>query len=67
MTSAEIKVEGMSCQHCVMSVRKAVEGLDGIKSSNVEIGKVSVEFDEGKVSQDAIEAAITQAGYKVVK
>jgi copper ion binding protein len=67
MTSAEIKVEGMSCQHCVMSVRKAVEGLDGIKSSNVEIGKVSVEFDEGKVSKDAIEAAITKAGYKVVK
>jgi copper chaperone len=67
MASAEIKVEGMSCQHCVMSVRKAVEGLDGIKSSNVEIGKVSVEFDEGKVSQDAIEAAIAQAGYKVIK
>jgi len=67
MASAEIKVEGMSCQHCVMSVKKAVEGLDGIKSSNIEIGKVSVEFDEGKLSQDAIEAAITKAGYKVVK
>jgi copper chaperone len=67
MASAEIKVEGMSCQHCVMSVKKAVEGLDGITSSNIEIGKVAVEYDESKLSQDAIEAAITGAGYKVIK
>jgi len=67
MASAVINVEGMSCQHCVMNVKKAVDGLDGVSSSNVEVGKVSVEFDDGKVSQGAIEDAINKAGYKVVK
>lgn len=65
MNTATITVDGMSCQHCVMRVRKALEALSGITSMNVEVGKVSVSFDEAKVSQKEIEAAITRAGYKV--
>lgn len=65
MNTATINVDGMSCQHCVMRVRKALEALSGITSMNVEVGKVSVSFDEAKVSQKDIEAAITRAGYKV--
>ncbi len=66
MASADIKIEGMSCQHCVMAVKKAVDALEGVSSSDVEIGKVGVQFDEAKVSQADIEAAIVNAGYKVV-
>jgi copper chaperone len=58
-------IEGMSCMHCVMRVKKAIEGLPGIGTLNVEIGKVTVSFDEGKTSQKDIEAAIVKAGYKV--
>ena len=65
MAETTIKIEGMSCQHCVMRVKKAVDGVDGVSSSEVEIGTAKVVFDESRTSEDAIKAAITNAGYKV--
>lgn len=65
MTDITIKVEGMSCMHCVMRVKKAVESLKGIQSSDVQIGLVKVTFDETAVKKEDIEKAITTAGYKV--
>jgi copper chaperone CopZ len=58
-------IEGMSCMHCVSRVKKAIEGLPGIDTLNVEIGKATVGYDEGKTSQKDIESAIAKAGYKV--
>ncbi len=65
MAETTIKIDGMSCQHCVMRVKKAIDGVDGVSSSEVEIGTAKVVFDESKTSEDAIKAAITNAGYKV--
>ncbi len=65
MTDTTLKVEGMSCQHCVMRVKKAVDALKGIQSSDVQIGTVKVKFDEKAVAKADIEKAITNAGYKV--
>lgn len=58
-------IDGMSCMHCVMRVKKAIEGLSGINNVNVEVGKATVSFDDAKTSQKDIEAAITRAGYKI--
>ncbi len=66
MKEASIRVEGMSCQHCVMRVKKALDSLSGIINSDVQIGLVKVSFDESKVDIDAIENAITGTGYRVV-
>ena len=65
MTEANIKVDGMSCQHCVMRVKKALEALSGIKDLSVEVGQVKVSFDEARLQKKEIEEAITKAGYKV--
>ena len=65
MADIAIRVEGMSCMHCVMRVKKAVESLKGILSSDVQIGLVKVTFDETAVKKEDIEEAITTAGYKV--
>jgi copper chaperone len=65
MTDAVIHIEGMSCQHCVMRVKKAIEGLAGVSALNVEIGQAKVSFDETKVQKKDIEAAVVKAGYKV--
>lgn len=65
MAQATIMIDGMSCMHCVMRVKKAIEGLAGITDLNVEVGKAIVSFDEAKTSQKEIEAAITKAGYKI--
>ena len=66
MTTETIKVEGMSCGHCQMTVTNAISGVDGV--SNVEVslkdGQATVDYDEGKTDTDAIKAAIVKAGYK---
>ena len=62
-----LKVKGMSCQHCVMSVTKALNQLDGIKNVQIDLTKGEVRFDNTKsVASDRIRNAITDAGYEVV-
>lgn len=65
MAETTIKIEGMSCMHCVASVKKSLEGLSGVKKANVEVGTAKVTYDEAKVSRNDLEAAIRKAGYKV--
>jgi copper chaperone len=65
MTETTIKIEGMSCQHCVMAVRKAIAGLKGIDQADVTIGNASVKYDESNVKREEIEAAIEKAGFMV--
>ncbi len=65
MTNATILIDGMSCMHCAMRVKKAIEALPGISSLNVEVGKAELQFDESQTSKAAIEAAVIKAGYKI--
>jgi len=63
-----LKVKGMSCNHCVMTVTKALNKLDGIQNVKVDIPKGEVSFDNTKsLAPDKVEKAITDAGYAVVK
>ena len=63
-----IKVKGMSCQHCVMSVTKALGQLDGIKNVQVDLAKGEARFDNTKnTASDRIQKAIEDAGYQVVQ
>ena len=59
-----LDVEGMSCQHCVANVKKAVEAVAGVNSVEVDLeaGKVTV---DGSADAEAVKAAITGAGYSV--
>lgn len=62
-----LKVKGMSCQHCVMSVTKALSQLDGVQNVQVNLEKGEVRFENTKtVATDQIVKAITDAGYEVV-
>ena len=62
-----IKVKGMSCQHCVMSVTKALGQLEGIKNVQVDLAKGEVRFDNTKeVTSNQIEKTISEAGYEVI-
>lgn len=66
MTEKKIKIEGMSCQHCVMAIRKELAQLN-VSVKRLEIGLAEVEFDETKLELKQIEQAIEEAGYKIVK
>jgi len=64
---ATLKVKGMSCQHCVMSVTKALTQLEGIKNVQVDLAKGEVRFDNTKeVASQRIEKAIEDAGYEII-
>ena len=65
MNESVIKIDGMSCQHCVMRVKKALDAIEGVSSSMVEIGKADITFDDSKTTLDAIKEAINGSGYKV--
>ena len=65
MAEATIKIEGMSCQHCVMRVKKAFETLPGISALDVKIGSASVTYDESTLKREDLEAAVEAAGYSV--
>jgi len=65
--SSIIKVTGMSCQHCVTSVTKALGQLEGIKNVQVDLARGEVRFDNPKeIALSRVEKAISDAGYEVV-
>jgi copper chaperone len=61
-----VKIKGMSCQHCVMAVTKALEAIDGIKNVSVDLKTGTANYDEIKpLGAAVIEQAIKKAGYDV--
>ena len=66
MTTKELIIDGMSCQHCVMAVQKELSKLN-LDSYDVKIGAAKITFDKSKVKEEEIEKTIENAGYKVRK
>ena len=60
-----IKIKGMSCNHCVMAVTKALEEINGVKNIKVDLKKKEATFDKaGPVDMDMVRKQIKKAGYK---
>lgn len=59
-------IEGMSCGHCSARVEKALNELDGVRSTKVNLdeNKADIRFDK-EVQDDIIKNTIEDAGYKV--
>lgn len=66
MTTQTLEIGGMTCGHCLRSVKQALDGLTGVTLDEVRIGKAVVTFDETQVSADAIAEAVRDAGYEVL-
>jgi len=66
MKTEKFKIEGMSCGHCVMAVRKELSRLP-LKIKDVSIGSAEVEYEETKLTSEEIKKAINQAGYPVME
>lgn len=64
--SRELIAPAMSCNHCKMTIEKAVNALEGISSVNADPAtkKVVVEFDESSTTIHDIKKAIEDAGYE---
>lgn len=58
-----IKVSGMSCQHCVSSVTKALEKLEGLEKVVVDLTTNEVSFVNNGVEREKIRSTISQIGF----
>lgn len=62
-----IKIKGMSCNHCVMAVQKALSAIDGVRNVKVDLQKGEATFDEATpVDMNTLREVVTKAGYQVV-
>ena len=65
-TKVTLKVKGMSCQHCVARVEKALKGVKGVSSAQVSLERASatVEYQPDQVKTDDLKRAVKTAGYE---
>jgi len=63
-----LKIEGMTCAACAKAVERASKKLQGVNEANVNFAteKLTINFDETKVSIPDIQVAIEKAGYKAL-
>ena len=68
MEKTVLSVGGMSCDHCVKAISKALEALPGISGVTVNLsgGTVTVEHDPARAPLERIAAEIEDQGYDVV-
>ena len=63
MSQTAYLVPGMSCSHCVAAVTKEVSKLDGVAAVDVDLATKLVLVRGAGVDDDAVVAAIDEAGY----
>ncbi|WP_032108942.1 cation transporter [Necropsobacter massiliensis] len=61
MTTTVLALSELSCQHCVKSVTKALQAIDGVKSAEVTLERATV---VGDVDPQVLINAVIDAGYK---
>ncbi|MDO9576701.1 MAG: SO_0444 family Cu/Zn efflux transporter [Candidatus Cloacimonadales bacterium] len=65
MDSKIFKIEGMTCNHCVMNVKNAIEAVENVKKVEVSLSNKNAVV-EGDFAAEKVKEAIEKAGYKVV-
>ena len=66
ITAREYTVAGMTCAHCVLSVREEVSEVAGVQDVDVDLASGRLTVAGESVSADAVKAAVADAGYEVV-
>ncbi len=66
MSVKQLDVKGMNCDHCVMTVKRAVSSVTGSEDVQVDLssGKVTFDFDSDNI--EAVKQAIIEKGYEVI-
>ena len=61
-----LQIEGMTCNHCVMHVTRALKSLSGVNNAdvNLENKTAQVNYDPSVVSPDEMIKAVTETGYQ---
>ena len=67
MRQETIKVEGMTCQHCVQTITDALNNITGLNTVNVDLVKkeVRVKFNENETKLKKIFDKIIELGFEL--
>jgi copper chaperone len=60
-----LRIEGMSCDHCVRAVHNALQDVPGVTVEHVGVGQAEVRYDDAEVTRVQLASAIEDAGYTV--
>ena len=60
-----MQIDGMSCQHCVGSVKRSLEALDAVVEAQPELSSGLVSVRGGRLDATALIRAVEQAGFSV--
>lgn len=65
LKTVTLEVQKMDCPMCKITIRKALEKVDGVKDAKVDYDAktASVTFDPGMTNIDVLTQATTDAGY----
>ena len=68
MANQTLNVEGMTCNHCVQTIKEAVNNLVGISRVEVDLEnkQVAVEYDKALLKLDSITDKIVEIGFEVI-
>jgi copper chaperone len=61
----EYTVQGMTCEHCVLSVREEVSEVAGVSGVDVDLSSGRLTVTGRAVDDQAVRAAVVEAGYEV--
>ncbi|MDD1675907.1 MAG: heavy metal translocating P-type ATPase [Methanomicrobiales archaeon] len=67
-TQAELKISGMTCATCVLTLEKSLSSVKGVEDVQVNLGTETarVTYDPEKVRFSDLEKAVKESGYGVV-
>ena len=63
MQHLTLRIDGMSCGHCVAAVEKTLSKLEGVGVGRVDVGSAEIDYDPTRTPFERIRQAIDDAGY----
>jgi copper chaperone CopZ len=68
MIKKTFKIPDMTCSNCAMKLESLEDDLDGVKEINASYHRLEmvIEFDESKLTEEQIVAAVKKKGYQAV-
>ena len=68
MASQTLNVEGMTCDHCVQTIKGTVNSLVGVHRVEVDLDnkQVAIKYDKALVKLDSITDKIVEIGFEVI-
>jgi copper ion binding protein len=66
METAQITIEGMTCEGCVASVKRSLQRVAGVQEVDVSLDehRAKVTYDPARVAVDDLKRAVERAGYE---